>query len=148
MERSSGTPMWIPFLMKKGFHMSSRLCTHLNKMELLRGRTRLLLRWQGQCLMNTRRQNTFGRKRLRRLVMLQIDSIFTSFLVKRRMSYSPVTNHKLDTFEYLAQNVTFLISIIVQSLLLNLMKVFYLVTDRTLTPTVSTTTSLEKLKRR
>jgi hypothetical protein len=68
-------------------------------------------------------------------------------LVKRRMNYSLVTNYKLDTFEYLAQNVTFLISIIIQNLLLNLMKVFYLVMDRTLTLTVSTTTSLKKLKR-
>src|SRR3990170_4898799 len=140
--------MWIPFLTKKGFHMSSPLRTRLNKMELLRGRIGHLLRWRGQCLTNTRRQNTFGRKRLRQLVTLLIDSIFTSFLVKWRMNYSPVTNHKLDTLEYLAQNVTFLISIIVQSLLLNLMKVFYLVTDRTLTPTMSTRTSLEKLKRR
>src|SRR3990170_7177256 len=97
--------------------------------------------------MNTRCQNTSGRKRLRQLVMLQIDSIFTSFLVKRRMNYSLVTNHKVDTLEYLAQNVTFLISIVVQNLLLNLMKVFYLVTDRTLTLTMSTTTSLKKLKR-
>ena len=140
--------MWIPFLTKKGFHMSSRLRTHLNKMELLRGRTGHLLRWQERCLMNTRRQDIFGRKRLKQLVMQQIDFTFTSFLVKRHMNCSPVTNHKLDTFEYLAQNVTFLISIVVQNLLLNLMKVSYLVMDRTLTLTVSTTTSLEKLKRR
>lgn len=147
-ERSSRTLLWTPFLMRTVFHMSSQPRTHLNKMELLRGRTKLLLRWQEECMMNTRRQNTFGQKRLKQLVMRQIDSIFTSFLEKRRMNCSPVTNHKFDTFEYLAQNVTFLISIVVQNLLLNLMMVFYLVTDRTLTLTVSTTTSLEKLKRR
>ena len=110
--------MWTPFLMMRVFHMSSRLRIRLNRMELLRGRTGLLLRWQEQCLMNTRCQNTFGRKQLKQLVMQQIDFTFTSFLVKRRMNCSPVTNHKLDTFEYLAQNVTFLISIVVQNLLL------------------------------
>ena len=41
MERSSRTPMWTPYLMKKGSLMSSRLRTHLNKTELLRGRTGL-----------------------------------------------------------------------------------------------------------
>ena len=35
-ERSSRMQMWTPFLMKKGFHTSSRRRTRLNKMELLR----------------------------------------------------------------------------------------------------------------
>ena len=45
-ERSSRTQMWTPFLTKKGFHTSSRLRTHLNKMELLRGRTGRSSKWQ------------------------------------------------------------------------------------------------------
>ena len=147
MERSSRTQMWIPFLTKRGFHTSSRLRTHLNKMELLRGRTGLLLRWQERCLMSTRPQNTFGWKRLRQLVMQQIACIFTSYSARRHMSFSPVTNPKLDTFEYLAQSATFFISIVVRNLLLNLMKVCYLVTAQTLTLTVSTTISPERLKR-
>ena len=39
--------------------------------------------------------------------MPQIGFIFTSFLARRHTSYSPVTNPKLDTFEYLAPSVTF-----------------------------------------
>ena len=119
--------MWILFLTKKVSYMSSRRRTHLNKMELLRGRTELLLRWQERCLMSTRLQNTFGQKRLRQLVMQQIACIFTSYSARRHTSSSPVTNPKLDTFEYSAQSATFLISIIVLNLLLNLMKVSYLV---------------------
>ena len=148
MEQNLRTRMWIPFLMRRVFHMSSRLRTCLNKMEWLRGRTEYLLRWQEQCLMSTRRQNTFGRKLWKWLVMPQIGSIYTSFLAIRHMSYSTVTNPKLDTFEYLASSVTFLISIVVQNLLPNLMKGFSLVTDRTLTPTMSTTISLGELKKR
>src|SRR3989337_4459404 len=140
--------MWIPCLMKRGFHTSSRLRTHLNKMELLRGRTELLLRWRERCLMSIRLQNTFGRKRLRRLVMEQIACIFTSYSARQHTSFSPVTNPKLDTFEYLAQSVIFLISIVVLNLLLNLMKVSYLVMAQTLTLTMSTTVSPERLKRR
>ena len=93
-------------------------------------------------------RSTFGRKRLRQLVMQQIACIFTSYSARRHTSSSPVTNPKLDTFEYSAQSATFLISIVVQSLLLNLMKVFYLVMSQTLTLTVSTTISPERLKRR
>src|SRR6266496_2471611 len=148
MNRSSRTPMWTPFLTKKGFHMSSRLRTHLNKMELLRGRTGLLLRWRECCLMSTKRQDTFGQKQLRQLVMQQIVYIFTSYSARRHKSFSPVTNSKLDTFEYLAQSATFLISIIVRNLLLNLMKVSYSVMAQTHTLTVSTTISPERLKRR
>src|SRR3989337_185776 len=148
MEQSSRTPMWTPFLTKKGFHMSSRLRTRLNKMELFRGRTRRSLKWRERCLMNTRCQNTFGRKRLRELVMRQIVYIFTSYSARRHTSFSPVTNPKLDTFEYLAQSATFLISIVVQNLLLNLMKVSYSVMAQTLTLTVSTTISPERLKKR
>ena len=148
MERSSRTQMWTPFLTKKGFHMSSRLHTHLNKMELLRGRTGLLLRWQERCLMSTKLQNTFGRKRLRQLVMQQIACIFTSYSAKRHTSSSPATNPKLDSFEYSAQGATFLISIIVLNLILSLMKVSYLVMAQILTLTVSTTISPERLKRR
>ena len=59
-----------------------------------------------------------------------------------------VTNPKLDTFEYSAQSATFLISIVVLNFLLNLMKVSYLVMAQTLTLTVSTTISPERLKRR
>ena len=140
--------MWILFLMKKGFHTSSRLHTRLNKMELLRGRTGLLLRWQERCLMSTRLQNTFGRKRLRQLIMQQIACIFTSYSARRHTSFSLVTNRKLDTFGYSAQSVKFLISIAVLNLLLNLMKVSYLVMAQTLTLTVSTTISPERLKRR
>src|SRR3954462_15526698 len=123
--------MWTPFLTKKGFHTSSQLRTHLNKMELLRGRTELLSRWQERCLMSTKRQSTFGRKQLRQLVMQQIACIFTSYLSRRHTSSSPVTNPKLDTFEYSAQSATFLISIVVLNLLLSLMKVFYLVMAQT-----------------
>ena len=67
-----------------------------------------------------------------------------------KMAYEllTVTNPKLDTFEYSAQSATFLISIIVLNLLLNLMRVSYLVMAQTLTPTVSTTISPERLKRR
>src|SRR6266566_8329310 len=120
--------------------MSSRLRTHLNKMELLRGRTERSLRWQERCLTNTRRQDTFGQKPWKQHVMPQTDSTCTSFSVKRHTSYSPVTNPKLDTFGYSALSATFLISIVVLNLLLNLMKDSYLVTDRTLTLTMSTTT--------
>src|SRR4051812_17619498 len=97
---------------------------------------------------NTRRQNTFGRKRLRQLVMQQIACIFTSYSARRHTSSSPVTNPKLDTFEYSAQSARFLISNVVLNLLLSLMKVFYLVMAQTLTLTVSTTISPERLKRR
>ena len=58
-ERNSRTQMWTPFLMKKGFHMSSRLRTHLNKMELLKGRIGHSSKWRERCLMSTRRQSTF-----------------------------------------------------------------------------------------
>ena len=147
MERSSRTQMWIPSLTKKGFHTSSRLRTRLNKMESLRGRTGLLLRWQERCLMSRRLQNTFGRKRLRQLVMQQIACIFTSYSARRHTSSSPVTNPKLDTFEYSAQSATFLISIAILKFLLNLMKVSYLVMAQILTLTVSTIISPERLKR-
>ena len=140
--------MWTPFLTKKGFHMSSQLRTHLNKMELLRGRTGCSSKWREQCLMSTRRQSTFGRKRLRQLVMQQIACIFTSYSARRHTSSSPVTNPKLDTFEYLDQSVTFLTIIIVLNLLLSLMKVSYFVMAQTLTLTTSTTISPERLKRR
>ena len=140
--------MWTPFLTKKGFHTSSRLRTHLNKMELLRGRTGRSSKWQERCLMSTRLQNTFGRKRLRQLVMQQIACIFTSYSTRRHTSSSPVTNPKLDTFEYSAQSAIFLISIIVLNLHLNLMRVSYSVMAQTLTLTVSTTISPERLKRR
>ena len=69
-------------------------------------------------------------------------------LARRHTSSSSVTNPKLDTFEYSAQSATFLISIVVLNLLLNLMKVSYLVMAQTLTLTVSTTISPERLKRR
>ena len=118
------------------------------KNGVLRGRTGLLFRWQERCLMSTRLQNTFGRKRLRRLVTQQIACIFTSYSARRHTSSSPVTNPKLDTFEYSAQSAKFLISIVVLNLLLNLMKVSYLVMAQTLTLTVSTTISPERLKRR
>ena len=65
MDRSSRTQMRTPFLTKKGSHMSSRVRTHLNKLELLRGRTGRSSKWQERCLMSTRRQSTFGQKRLR-----------------------------------------------------------------------------------
>ena len=45
----------VPFLMKKGFHTSSRLRTRLNKMELLRGRTGRSSKWRERCLMSPRR---------------------------------------------------------------------------------------------
>ena len=66
-----------------------------------------------------------------------------------KTTYKLLTGNKpkLDTFEYSAQSATFLISIVVQSLLLNLMKIFYLVMDQTLTLTMSTTISPERLKR-
>ena len=73
--------------------------------------------------------------------------IFTSYSARRHMSSSPVTNHKLDTFEYSARSATFLISIFVLNLLLSLMKVSYLVMAQTLTHTVSTTISPERLKK-
>ena len=148
MERSSRTQMWISSLMKKGFHMSSRLRTHLNKMELLRGRTGSSSKWRERCLMSTRRQSTSGQKRLRWLVMQQIACIFTSYSARRHTSSSPVTNPKLDTFEYSAESAIFLISIFVQNLLLSLMKVSYSFTTQTLTLTVSTIISPERLKRR
>ena len=107
-EQNSRMPMWTPFLMKKGFHMSSRLCTHLNKMEFVRGRTGRSSKWRERCLMCTRRGSTFGRKRLRQLVMQQIACIFTSYSARRHTSSSPIANPKLDTFEYLAQSATFL----------------------------------------
>src|SRR4051812_29610798 len=59
--------------------------------------------------------------------------------------------HKLlgkTAYEYSAQSATFLISIIVLNLLLSLMKVSYLVMAQTLTHTVSTIISPERLKRR
>src|SRR5215216_5885540 len=98
--------------------------------------------------MNTRRQDTFGQKRLRQLVMQQIVYIFTSYSTRRHTSFSPVTNPKLDNFEYLAQSATFLTSIVIRNFPLNLMKVSYSVMAQTLTLTVSTTISLERLKRR
>ena len=73
------TQMWIPFLTKKGFHTSSRLCTHLNKMELLRGRTGLLLRWRERCLMSKRQQGNSGLKPLIQHAMSSTVFIFTSF---------------------------------------------------------------------
>ena len=124
-ERSSRTQMWTPFLMKKGFHTSSRLRTHLNKMELLRGRTGRSSKWREWCLMSRRHRSSFGQKRLRQLVMQQITCIFTSYSARRHTSSSPVTNPKLDTFEYLAQSATFLISIVILTLRLSLMKVSY-----------------------
>ena len=148
MERCSRTQMWTPFLTKKGFHTSSRLCTHLNKMELLRGRTGRSLKWRERCLMSTRHRSTFGQKRLRQLVMQQIACIFTSYSARRHTSSSPVTNPKLDTFVYSAKSTTFLISIAILNFLPNLMKVSYLVMAQTLTLTVSTTISPERLKRR
>ena len=78
----------------------------------------------------------------------KIACIFTSYSARRHTSSSPVTNPKLDTFECSAQSATFLISIVVLNLLLNLMTVSYLVMAQTLTLTVSTTISPEKLKRR
>ena len=98
MERSSRTQMWTPFLTKKGFHTSSRLRTHLNKMELLRGRAGHSSKWQERCLMNTRRQSTFGQKRLRQLVMQQIACIFTSYSARRHTSSSPVTKPQVGYF--------------------------------------------------
>src|SRR6187399_1422574 len=134
--------------MRKEFYMSSRLRILLNKMELLRGRTERSLRWQERCLMNTRHRNIFGEKRSRQLVMLSTGFIFISFLARHHMSFSPVTNPKWDTFVSLVQNVISLTSIVGLNLLLNLMKAFSLVMDQTLTPTVSTTISPERLKRR
>ena len=58
------------------------------------------------------------------------------------------TRYLTDTIEYMAQNATFLISIFVQNLLLSLMKVSYSIMAQTLTLTVSTTISPERLKRR
>ena len=49
--------------------------------------------------------------------------IFTSYSARRHTSSSPVTNPKLDSFEYSAQSATFLISIVVLNLILSLMKV-------------------------
>ena len=66
-----------------------------------------------------------------------------------KTTYELLTGNKpkLDTFGYSTQSATFLISIIVQNLLLNLMKVSYPVMAQTLTHTVSTTISPERLKR-
>src|SRR3954465_570756 len=98
--------------------------------------------------MSTRLQNTFGQKQLPWLVIQQIAFIFTSYSARRHMSFSPVTNPKLDTFEYSAQSAIFLISIVVRNLLLSLMSVSYSVMAQTLTLTVSTKISPERLKRR
>ena len=146
MERSSRTQMWTHFLTKKGFHMSSRLRTRLNKMDLLKGRTGLLLRWQERCLMSTRLQNTFGQKRLRQLVMQQIAYLHK---LLGKTAYELLTSNKpqVGYFQVFSSKCTFLISIIVLNLLLNLMRDFYLVTAQTLTLTVYTTISPERLKR-
>ena len=69
-------------------------------------------------------------------------------LGRRHTSFLPVTNPKLDTFEYSAQSATFLINIVILNLLLNLMKVSYSVMAQTLTHTVSRKISPERLKRR
>ena len=67
-----------------------------------------------------------------------------------KTTYELLTGNKpqVGYFQYLAQSATFLISIIVRNLLLNLMKVSYSVMDQTLTLTMSTTISPERLKRR
>ena len=78
--------------------------------------------------------------------MQQIDYIFTRFSARSHTRFSPVTNPKLDTFEYLDQSVTFLISIIIQNLTLNLMKVSYSVMAETLRLTVSTTNFTRKVE--
>ena len=111
-------------------------------------RTERSSNWRERCLMSTRCQNTFGWKLLRQLAMQRIVYIFTSYLARRHTSFSPVTNPKLDTFEYSAQSATFLISIVVLNFLLSIIKVFYLVMAQTLTHTVSTIISAERLKRR
>ena len=53
------------FLDEEGISHEFSATYTLNEMELLRGRTGLFLRWRERCLMSTRRQNTFGWKRLR-----------------------------------------------------------------------------------
>jgi hypothetical protein len=88
--------------------MSSLLHTHLNKMVLWRGRIELHWTLQGPCLMSTRHQISFGRKRLTPLATPSTDSTFTESSRRHHMNSSPGKSPMFLTLEFLGANALFL----------------------------------------
>jgi transposase InsO family protein len=78
------------FLEEEGIKHEFLLHTHLNKNLLWRGRIELFWIWQGPCLMSTRHQISFGRRRLTPLATPSTNSTFTESSRKHRMKSSLV----------------------------------------------------------
>jgi hypothetical protein len=89
--------------------MSSLLPTHLNKTMLWRGRIELFWIWQGPCLMVTRHQIGFGRRRLTPLATPSTDYTFTESSRRHRMNSSLVKSPMFLILEFLGENALFLL---------------------------------------
>jgi hypothetical protein len=89
--------------------MSSLLPTHLNETVLWRGRIELFWIWQGPCLMNTRHQIGFGRRRLTPLATPSTDSTFTESSRKHHMNSSLVKSPLFLILEFLGASDLFLL---------------------------------------
>jgi hypothetical protein len=89
--------------------MSSLLATHLNKTVLWRERIELFWIWQGPCLMNTRHQIGFGRRRLTPLASPSTDSTFTESSRKHHMNTSLVKSPMFLILEFLGASSLFLL---------------------------------------
>jgi hypothetical protein len=97
------------FLRRRASNMSSLLLTHLNKTILWRGRIELYWIWQGPCLMSTRHQINFGRRRLTPPATPSTDSIYTESSRKHHMNSSPVKIPMFLILEFLGANALFLL---------------------------------------
>ena len=123
----------------KASHMNSRPRTHHNRMASSNARTEHLLRWLGRCLMNTRLQENSGPKPLILHAISSTVFIFTSFSTRHPMSSLLARSQMSVTSEYLVLGAGSRIDITLQNLHRKHMKVLCLDTERTRTPTESST---------
>jgi hypothetical protein len=89
--------------------MNSLLPTHLNKMVLWRESIELSWIRRGPCLMSTRHQVGFVRRRLTPLATPSTDSTFTESSRKHHMNSSPVKSPMFHILEFLGANALFLL---------------------------------------
>jgi hypothetical protein len=89
--------------------MSSLLPKHLNKMVLWRERIELSWIWRGPCLMSTRHQIGFERRRLTPPATPSTVSTYIESSRKHRMNSSPVKIPMFLILEFLVVNSLFLL---------------------------------------
>ena len=145
MELSSRILVLMTILMNLVLLMSYLLLILLSRMASWSARTGLLLRWLALCLMNTKRLVVSGLRQLILRATSSTEYIFTNSSRRLPMNSSLTRNPMWVISKSSVLNVGLEILITILNLHRKHMKVLCLVTERTRTPTESSTTFFTRL---